>query len=239
MEQIIQLAPDDDITSIKARLEWTDARRVLLVVPRQNKTLRSLVNQKILARAADTRNIELALVTQDLPTRDAAKQAGLKTFALEWIARRTGFISRVAEKTEPEKTAPPQIRLLQTPTPPRIRIKNKKLVVVVGSERVGFLQQLIALILAGLLALALVVMVLALAPAATVTVTPRVKVISTTLTLTASPDPAVTDVEPELNLIPARPVQVELTRFAEVNTIDTEKAPVDFAAGTVGLFNRT
>lgn len=239
MEEIIQLAPDDDITSIKTRLEWVDARRVLMVVPRKNKTLRSLVSQKVLARTADTLNIELALVTQDIKTRDSAKQAGIKTYATEWIARKLGFISPVAEKSSPEKTAPPQLQLIETPSPAKVRIKNKKLVVVVGSGRIGFLQQLVSLVIAGLLALALVCLVLALAPAATVTLTPQVDVIKAELMVTADPSLDVTAVDAENSIIPARQVQTELTLFTEVDTIDTETAPVDFAAGRVVIYNRT
>ncbi len=239
MEQIIQLALDDDITSIRSRLEWSNARRVLLVVPRKNKTLRSLVHQKILARVADRLNIQLALVTLDMKTRDAAKQAGIKTYAAEWIARKRGFISLAADKTEPEKTEAPRLRLVETPSPRRVRIQNKKLVLVVGSGRVGCLQQIIALILAGILALALVLTVLALAPSATVTLTPQVEVITATLTLTADPSPGVTTVDAENNIIPARAVQTELTLFTEVETIDTEESPVGFATGSVVFINRT
>lgn len=239
MEQIIQLASDDDITSIRFRLEWSDARRVLLVVPRKNKVLRSLVNQKILARAADRLNIQLALVTLDMKTRDAAKQAGLKTYAAEWIARKRGFISLAADKAAPETTEAPRLRLVETPSPRRVRIQNKKLVLVVGSGRVGCLQQIIALILAGILALALVLTVLALAPTATVTLTPQVEVITATLSLTADPSPDVSAVDAENSIIPARAVQTELTLFTEVKTLDTEAAPVDFATGSVVFINRT
>ena len=238
MEQIIQLAPDDDITSIRTRLEWTDARRVLMIVPRQNKALRSLVHQKVLARTADTLNIELALVTQDGKTRDAAKQAGIKTFAAEWIARRKKFIRQETPKAKPGKIAPPQLKVIEKP-PRRMRIQDRKLVLVIGSGKVGCLQQLIALILAGVLALALTVLVLILAPGAKVTLIPKVDVISTTITLTADPSGAVTDIDPENNLIPAKPIQVELTLSTTVRTIDTEKAPTDFAKGTVVIFNRT
>jgi len=239
MEQIIQLAPDDDITAIRNRLEWAEARRILMIVPRQNKTLRSVVHQKVLARTADMLNIELALVTQDLRTRDAAKQAGTKTFAAEWIARRRGFVGKIAEKPAPEKTTAPQLQLVETPPPPRVRIKNKKLVVVVGSGRVGCFQQLIALILAGMLGLALVLVLLALSPTATVTLVPQVDVITATVTLSADPAAELTDPDRANNAIPAQAVQVEISRFAEVDTVKREDAPVDFATGTVVIFNRT
>ncbi len=239
MEQIIQLASDDDIISIKSRLEWVEARRVLLVVPGKNETLCNLVNMKLLARTADTLNIQLALATQHPHTRDMAKEAGIKTFATEWIARRMGFISDMAEKPEPEKTLPPQLHVLETPAPPRVRIKDKKLVLVIGSSRVGILQHLGSIILVGILGLALVLLVFALAPKAIVTLTPQVERISTELIVTADPAPEVTVVDSENNIIPARPVQVELTIFDEVQTIDTEAAPVDLAVGAVVFFNRT
>ena len=79
MDQIIHLAPDDDITAIKSRLEWADARRVRLVLPRRKKTLRNVVDHKVLAPTTDPANIETALVQQAIATRDAAKHAGLKT----------------------------------------------------------------------------------------------------------------------------------------------------------------
>jgi hypothetical protein len=122
MEQIIQLAADDDITSIRSRLEWAEARRVLLVIPGRNETLRNLVNLKILARTADYLNIDLALVTQNLQTRDLAKEAGIKTFASESLAQKSAFVSREAEKLAPQKTAPPQLRLVDKPAVRRIRI---------------------------------------------------------------------------------------------------------------------
>lgn len=237
MEQIIQLAADDDITSIKSRLEWTDARRLLLIIPRKNKTLRSLVHLKILARTASMLNIELALVTQDLQIRDAAKQAKVKIYAAEWMARRAGFISTEVEKTGTEETTPPQLQLVEAPAVSRMRIKNKKLVVVVGKGWVNFLEQFLALILAGVLALALVVVVLAFAPIATITLTPTVERVSTQLTLTANP--TIGAIDRENNIIPAEPIQVEVTIFAEVDTVDTDVAPVDLAQGSVVIFNRT
>jgi len=239
MEQIIQLAPDDDIVSIKSRLEWVEARRVLLVVPGKNKTLHNLVNMKLLARTADALNIQLAVATQHAQTRDLAKAAGLKAFATEWLARQTGFISGTVEKVEAQEMLPPQVRVPESPAPPRVRIKDKKLVLVIGSGRVSILQHLGSIVLVGLLGLVLVLLVFALAPKATVTLTPQVEIISTELTVTADPAPEVTTVDAENNIIPARPVQVELTIFDEVQTIDTEAAPVDFAAGSVIFFNRT
>jgi hypothetical protein len=237
MEQIIQLEADDDITSIRSRLEWTDAKRVLLLVPARNKVLRNLVNLKILARVADSRNIQVALVSQNLQLRDAAKQAKLKVYATEWLAQRAGFVSSAAEKAGPEKTLPPQLQLLEAPAPARQRVKQKRPQLVLGSGRVGLGQQLVAFILVGLLALVLVIIFLAIAPAATITLTPQLDYVQNELTLTA--DPAAEAIDRENNIVPALAVQVERTITASVETIDVEAAPVGRARGVVVFFNRT
>jgi hypothetical protein len=239
MEKIIELATEDDIVAIRSKLEMSDARRVLMVVPGGNETLRSLVNIKLLARSADKLNIQLALITVNARMRDMAREAGLKTYSSKWWAQRTGFVGGAAKKAEPAESLPPQLHVLETPTPPRVRIEGKKLVLVVGNERVSIWQHLLSIVLIGLLGLAVVLLVFTLAPKAKVTVTPQVEVISTELTVTADPAPEVTGIDAENNLIPARPVQVELTLFAEIPTIDKEAAPTDFATGSVVFFNRT
>ena len=239
MEQIIQLALDDDIFSIQSRLEWAEARQIVLVIPPKNKALRNLVHMKMLARQADALNLDLTLVTQHTYTRDLAKEAGIKTFATEWLAQRTGYISETAAKIAPEETTSPKVQGLEAPSPPRVRIQDRKLVLVVGRGRVNIWQQLGALLLVGLLGLVVVLLVLVLAPQATVYVTPRIDLISTELILTADPAPEVTTIDPANNIIPAKPVQVELTLFDSVPTINTEAAPVDFAVGSVVFFNRT
>ena len=239
MEKVIQLAPDDDIIAIKTRLEWAEARKVLMLVPRQNKDLQSLVNLKMLARTADSLNIELALVSQDLRVRDSAKQAKVKVYVSEWFARRAGFVSEDTETVAPEQSNPPQLQLVSGEIPEKKRQKRKKFTLVVGKGRLNIFQLFGLLILLGLLSASLVLSVVALAPDATITLTPQTQVITSTLSITADPSPEVTAIDRENSLIPARPVQVELTMFDEVETIDVEAAPVGFARGAVVFFNRT
>ena len=239
MEKIIELAVDDDIVSIKSRLEWAKDSRILMVVPKKNQTLQSLVNLKLLARAADDLNLTLALATPHSNTRDLAKEVGLPTFPNERTARRKRYISREAEKTTAQTTAAPVIQDTAIPAPPRVRVKNRKLVLVIGKGRVSLWQQILAFFLIGITGLALVMAVLAVAPQATLTLIPQVDVISTELTIRADPSPEITSIDRENGIIPARPLQVELTLFDEVATLETDAAPVDFATGSVVFFNRT
>ena len=65
MEKVVlKLEETDDITTIRSRIDFAlvpstagngRVKRLLLVAPRKNKALQSLVNMKLLARAAQTR----------------------------------------------------------------------------------------------------------------------------------------------------------------------------------------
>ncbi len=76
MQQIIYLEVDDDLPAIRDRLEWAQARRVMLVVPPRCATFRSLVNLRVLKRYAQNLALDLALVTRDPETRRLAKAEG-------------------------------------------------------------------------------------------------------------------------------------------------------------------
>jgi len=106
MEYILQLDPLDDLTSMRSRIELVVAtaggpvpvmaathvgrRRLLLVLPNQNKTLCSLVNMKLLERAVQSKAVELGLVTDHPTVRDYAQAVGLKVFGSIRAAKRFG-----------------------------------------------------------------------------------------------------------------------------------------------------
>lgn len=238
MDQIIYLEQDDDITAIRDRLEWARARRVLLVAPRGVAALRSLVHLKVLARVAGDLAIELAIATPDLQVQDLAREAKLPTFAGEKSARLARWIGREAAVARPAETSAPRVEEPgEPPARPRVRVHNRRLVLVVGSGRVGLWQQLGALVLFVLLGLCLVVGFLALAPRATITLTPQVEPVEASVTIRA--DPAFETVDAEQLVIPARLVQDEVRLFRTVPTLETEAAPDQFAQGAIVFINRT
>jgi hypothetical protein len=254
MEQIvIKLEESDDITSIRSRVDFAlippamGARpaagngkpaRLLLIVPRKNKALQSLVHMKLLARAAQTRAVKMAIVSDHPTVRDYAKEAGIKAFGNLHSAKWAGWVTTETPVAAPEETLPPV-----APVPPeegngRVkRVKNKKYRVIQGSGRVNVWQQLGALILLGILALALVVGVFALLPQATVTMIPVAQPLETNLVVKA--DPTVKTVNFKTLTFPARTAQVELALSGEIETIETELAPVGQAQGSVTFINRT
>lgn len=261
MQQIIKLEDTDDITSIRNRIDFAlppvviptgpnggqgsgkvEKQRLLLVVPRKNKALQSLVNMKLLARAAKTQAVEIAVVSDDPTVRDFAKEAGVKIFGSLQTAKWTGWVTANTPIAWPDETLPP---VMPTPVPPPVaeekkggkRAKKKKYKVVKGSGRVGIFQQLGALVLLALLAVGVVVGALVLLPQATVTIIPVAKPLETNLVVKA--DPTAKSVDFKTLTFPARTAQVELALSGEIETIKTELAPVGNAEGTVTFINRT
>lgn len=283
MEHILKLDSADDITSIRNKIDFTlpllvspaqgvpgvekpKRRRLLLVVPRKNQALQSLVNVKLLARIVKVRGVELAIVSDHPTVRDYAKEAGLKTFGTLTRAKWAGWASSQTPVTSPVETLPPagqpshhlvsshslpssngeentfeQASPLTAPIPSKVeaakRRQKKKYVVVTGSGRVSLLQQLGALVLVFVLAAALVLGVIALLPQATVTLTPVAQSVETELIVHA--DPNASSVDFQTLTFPARVDQVELVMPGEIETIETELAPVGLAQGTVIFVNRT
>src|ERR687887_481318 len=79
-EQIIPIQPDDEIATIRDRIIWADAPRVILVVPHRNKALRDKMNLKLVQRTAVDQAIQVALVAHHRDTVRLAKEIGLPVF---------------------------------------------------------------------------------------------------------------------------------------------------------------
>ena len=261
MEQILELEENDDITSIRSRIDYTvplpapgrTASRqavphLLLIVPRHNKALQSLVNMKLLARMIRTRPVAIAIISDHPTVRDFAREVGVKAFASLNSARRAGWVTPETPVAAPDRTLPPivpetQDQGVKIPLPgrskanPRQRAEKKKYIVVNGSGRFSLLQQLGLLVLLLLLGAGLILGLIMLLPEATVTLTPRAEPVEANLVVKADAD--VKSVDFSTLSFPARAVQVELTLYDEIETTETELAPVGLAQGSVTFINRT
>jgi hypothetical protein len=163
VEQIIYLEVDDDIAAIRDRLEWAQARRVLLVIPPSCQTLSNLVNLKLLQRHVHNLAMEAALVTRDATTRELAHEVGFPVFSSLGRAQRAKWYGRrVIEK------APPRPREYKGPRP-------REPILPAWSESPGRGQQILAVAFFSILFLFLAAAVLLLVPSATVTLRPMTK----------------------------------------------------------------
>jgi len=78
--QVIRLEVDDDITTVRAKLETAEAPRVVLVVPPGCQAFDSLLDFKLLQRYAESLTLEVALVTKSTRLRVLARQVGFPHF---------------------------------------------------------------------------------------------------------------------------------------------------------------
>ncbi len=248
MKHIVELENNDDMASIRGRINVAlssttangqEKSRLLLLVPRQNRALQSLVNMKLLARIAQTRAVDIALVSNQPAVRDYAREVGIKAFGTLNGAKRKGWVPPEAVVTPPAETTPPAIveAKEKQPAPKPPPKPKKKYKVVEGSGRVGFLQQFGALLALIILAPILVLAAFTLLPEATVTMTPVAREVETEMVVRA--DPNVDRVDFDTLTFPARPAQVELDLLGQIETVETDLAPVGLATGPVTFINRT
>ena len=77
----LYLEADEDITSAIDKLSRVDSQTVQIVVPKRSTMLQSLINLKLLKKAAAEANKELVLVTNDRVAKDLAGRLGLPVAA--------------------------------------------------------------------------------------------------------------------------------------------------------------
>jgi len=78
--QAIHLDDDDDIVSIRDRLDWVREQRVVLVLPDQGDLLTDYLDLMLLRRHADDLRLEVGLVTVDSRVAGQAKSLGFPVF---------------------------------------------------------------------------------------------------------------------------------------------------------------
>lgn len=78
--QRLQLEPFDDVVSVRDRLQFVKAGRVLLIFPDKHKILRRKLDLVLIQREAARRDLRLAIVTKDHVVADNAKDLELSAF---------------------------------------------------------------------------------------------------------------------------------------------------------------
>lgn len=81
MNEIIYLEPDSEITSVIDRIRKADSNSVALVIPRGATLAQSIVNLKLLKKAAEGMDKDISLVSNDRISRNLASQIGLTVFS--------------------------------------------------------------------------------------------------------------------------------------------------------------
>lgn len=78
-QELVFLDADDDLGTIRSKLESSSAEEIFLVIPRRSSVLRTPLEFRILARIANEMSSETILVTEDPSRRRLAHQEGFRT----------------------------------------------------------------------------------------------------------------------------------------------------------------
>src|SRR6266568_3560088 len=78
-QELVFLDADDDLGTIRSKLESSSAEEIYLVIPRRSSVLRTPLEFRILARVANEMSSETVLVTDDPSRRRLANQEGFRT----------------------------------------------------------------------------------------------------------------------------------------------------------------
>jgi hypothetical protein len=78
-QELVFLDADDDLGTIRSKLEASGAEEIFLIIPRRSSVLRTPLEFRILARVANEMSSETVLVTNDPARRRLANQEGFRT----------------------------------------------------------------------------------------------------------------------------------------------------------------
>jgi hypothetical protein len=111
--KVVYLCPDDDAISVCDRLDWSDAERLVLVIPPETPVLAERLELLRVQRYATQRGIEVALVTLDEAQQDVARELGVSAFVSVDRAQNSHW-------RRPSQLAPP-VRRDKRPHPTELR----------------------------------------------------------------------------------------------------------------------
>lgn len=230
-EQIIRLEPHDDIISVRDKLGWIRAPRVLLVFPEDPRVriLQEKLDLVLIQREVTRRRAQLALITRDPAVVEHARDLGIACFgSIEASHRRYWRTARARLAVErSEHAVPLEPALIDAAS----RLSPEATVTPHRGRRAIALTTLV------LAAAALLAVVIVIAPGATVHLTPASNQVTVTTAITADPavDPGLVDTA--AGLVAARMVGIETESSVTVDVTGTALQPSQKALGIVLFTN--
>ncbi len=227
----IQLAPDEDTTSVRDRLSFIRGKRVLLVWPEEGTVLQRKLDLVLVQREAMRRAVRLALVTHDPLVIKHADELNISTFRTigeserkRWRRGKRGQVFANRYQKPEEQPLPEDIQEVASRT--RQEESAPSLVTTITRWVAG-----VVVVLAGFGAAYTFI------PSATVTLTPARTLEEITVEVRA--EDAVNDLDIENRVMPLTRLRVEIVENGTVETTGTVALSDTRAAGSVVLINRT
>ncbi len=96
--QVIPIEAHDDIVSLRDKLSWVKARRVVLVASRHSTAIDTRLAWRLLRRRAEAMGADLAVVTHSMLIRRLAQEAGIPVFTTVLEAQRKDWPARPSSR---------------------------------------------------------------------------------------------------------------------------------------------
>lgn len=222
MQQIVQLNPEDDLPSLRARLDAAELSHIVLAVPRGCRALQSDRDVQLLRRAAEDTGIEIGFVTRDADIRERAAKFGFPVFHSAFEAQQTRWRMVSLDRDVPQ--AAPSRSFLPWPGSsggdPADRMRQLWILVAIGSI-VLFVMCLFGAIFM---------------PAANIHLVPATMAFSISTEFVA--DPTTGQANSSTLSIPARRITREISGTAQFKTTTEKSVPNAPSTGTVIFSNQ-
>lgn len=223
-DQVITLDKNDTVLQVHSKIEWSDGRRVILVVPRGAQAFDAEHELRLLRRWADESDVQVALVSTAYTVSELARTAGLPVYssvekaqAARWSWQRD-VAEPVVQRTTPlDPDAPKPYK----PILDQLGLAGWKL--------------FLTLVMFGSAVVFLVAVASILVPSASITIVPASIVISDASEVIL--DPTVTTIDHINAIVPAGNYRKEISGTVTINTTRTATAPADHAQGIVTFNN--
>jgi uncharacterized membrane protein len=229
--QILQLETHDDFISVRDKLGWRQAGRILLVWPERGRILDRELDLLLLQRHSQALGSQLALVTQDPDVRDHAYQLDIPVFTDPRQAQRVIWRSHPRDRQRLSITLP-------TPRPRSCSRNNLETLrhQAHPTSPAWVTHPLIRTVIFILGILSVLALIAFLLPGAQVILNPNTRVQSITFDVQAGVD------IPTLNLsgaLPAHPITVVVEGRDSLPSSGTTQIPSTPARGEVVFKNLT
>ncbi len=223
-DQVILLDKRDDILQVHSKIEWSDGRRIILVVPRGCKALDAEHELRLLRRWADEADVQVAIVSTAYPLKELAQLAGIPVFS---------SVQKASQSPWRWQRNPGESALLRSTALDEAIPRPRKPVL----DQLGLagVRLFVTVLLFGLATVFLCAVASTMVPSATITIVPAAEVISDSSEVIL--DPTVTTIDHINAILPAGNYRREISGTVTVNTSKTATAPAEHAQGIVTFTN--
>ena len=220
---ILQLEPYDNQYSIRDRMEWSHAKRILLVWPKRARLINSELELRFLLRQAQNMGAQIALICREDRVISYAKALKIPVFSSVTGAEssRWGMIAKPIELIPDVNN----LRLLQEK---KIELKKGK-----SKEALLIVSRFAGIILGFIAILGLIIFLI---PSAKITIFPQMQTKQINISIWASPQVH------EINLngnLPAVEKQIEVSGELTGESNGVTNIPISYASGEVTFTNLT